>query len=125
MMEANISTGPVFTQMATAPHVIEAVHHTTSPVPVSSGVLSGMLLEPIRPRYPEIARIARVEGTVIVEAVITSAGAIAQLRVVSGPPMLRQAALDAIRTARYQPYRLNGNPIEVQTTISVNFRLGS
>lgn len=84
-----------------------------------------MLLTPIHPIYPEIARIARVQGTVVVEAIISRTGTIESLRAISGPPMLRQAALDAIRAARYRPYRLNGSPTEVQTTITVNFRLGS
>jgi protein TonB len=83
-----------------------------------------MLLAPIRPVYPAIARAARVEGTVVVEAVISRAGRIESLRVVSGPAMLQRAAMDAIREARYRPYRLNGEPTEVETTITVNFRMG-
>jgi protein TonB len=91
---------------------------------VSSGVSQGMLLTPIRPVYPAIAKAAHVEGVVVVEAVISRMGTIESLRVVSGPEMLRGAALEAIREARYQPYRLNGEPVEVQTTITVNFRMG-
>jgi protein TonB len=94
------------------------------PLPVSTGVLQGMLLAPIRPVYPAIAKAAHVGGTVVVEAVISRTGTIESLRVVSGPLMLQQAALDAIREARYQPFRLNGEPTEVQTTITVNFRMG-
>ena len=81
-------------------------------------------MAPIRPIYPVIARAAGVQGTVIVEAVISRIGTIESLHVVSGPPMLQSAALDAIREARYHPYRLNGEPTEVQTTITVNFRIG-
>jgi periplasmic protein TonB len=91
---------------------------------VSKGVSEGMLLAPIRPVYPVIAKAAGVQGTVVVEAVISRKGTIESLHVVSGPAMLQNAALDAIRQARYQPYRLNGEPTEVQTTITVNFRLG-
>jgi protein TonB len=91
---------------------------------VSTGVSEGMLLVPIRPVYPVIARAAHVEGAVVVEAIISRAGTIESLHVVSGPLMLQAAALDAIREARYRPYRLNGEPTEVQTTITVNFRLG-
>jgi protein TonB len=83
-----------------------------------------MLLAPIRPVYPAIAKAAHVEGTVVVEAVISRTGTIESLRVVSGPLMLQQAALDAIRAGRYQPFRLNGEPTEVQTKITVNFRMG-
>jgi protein TonB len=82
-----------------------------------------MLLTPIRPVYPAIAKAARVEGSVVVEAVISRMGTIESLRVVSGPTMLQSAALEAIRGAKYQPYRLNGEATEVQTTITVNFRL--
>jgi periplasmic protein TonB len=91
---------------------------------VSTGVSEGMLLAPIRPAYPVIAKVARVQGTVVVEAVISRQGAIESLHVVSGPAMLQNAALDAIREARYRPYRLNGEPIAVETTITVIFRLG-
>lgn len=95
-----------------------------APLHVSTGVLQGMLIAPIRPVYPVIAKAAHVEGVVIVEAVISRTGTIESLHVVRGPAMLQNAALEAIRQARYQPYRLNGEPTEVQTTITVNFRLG-
>jgi periplasmic protein TonB len=91
---------------------------------VSSGVSEGMLMAPIRPIYPAIAKAAHVEGTVVVEALISKTGTIESLHVVGGPPLLQSSALDAIRAARYQPYRLNGEPTEVQTTITVNFRIG-
>jgi protein TonB len=84
-----------------------------------------MLLAPIRPVYPAIAKAAHVEGTVIVEATISATGAIESLHVLSGPEMLRGAALEAIRTARYRPYQLNGQPTAVQTTITVNFKIGA
>ena len=92
---------------------------------ISTGVSAGMLLAPIRPMYPVIARAAGVQGTVVVSAVISRTGAIESLRVLSGPPMLQSAALEAIRAAHYQPYRLNGEPTEVETTITVNFRMGA
>jgi protein TonB len=93
------------------------------PVKVSTGVLEGMLIAPIRPVYPAIAVAARVQGSVIVEAIISRIGTIESLRVVSGPMMLQNAALEAIRAARYRPYRLNGEPTEVETRITVNFRM--
>lgn len=97
----------------------------SKPLRVSDGVSAGMLTTPIRPIYPAIAIAAHVEGKVIVEAVISKVGAIESLHVVSGPEMLRASAMDAIRAARYQPYKLNGEPTDVQTTITVNFRIGS
>ncbi len=86
---------------------------------------AGLLLTPIQPVYPRIAVAAGIQGTVVMEAVISKTGRIESLHVVSGSPMLQTAALDAVRGARYRPYLLNGEPTEVQTTISVNFRLGS
>lgn len=94
------------------------------PVRVSSGVGAGMLMAPIRPVYPQIARAAHVEGAVVVEAVISPLGRIERAHVVSGPAMLAGAALDAVQAARYVPYRLNGTATEVETTITVNFRMG-
>jgi protein TonB len=106
------------------PVVTVASTKSDSRLTVSSGVLQGMLLAPIRPVYPSIARAAHVEGTVVIEAIISKTGTIESLHIVSGPPMLQNAALEAIRTARYQPYRLNGEPTEVETKITVNFRIG-
>jgi protein TonB len=91
---------------------------------VSTGVYTGTLLAPIRPIYPAIAKAAGVSGTVVVEAIISKTGTIESLNVTSGPEMLRRAALDAIRAARYRPYLLNGEPTEIQTTFTVNFRIG-
>lgn len=92
---------------------------------ISSGVSAGLLLAPIRAQYPEIARITRTEGTVIVEAVISRTGTIESAHVLSGPPMLQRAALDAVQQARYRPFLLNGQPTDVQTTVTVVFRMGS
>ena len=97
----------------------------TRPTRVSTGVLNGMLLSPIVPVYPAIARAAHVEGSIVIEAVISKTGRIESLNVASGPEMLRTAALDAVRQARYAPYKLNGDPVDVQTVITVVFRLGA
>jgi protein TonB len=106
------------------PAVTVAPVKTSALLNVSTGVMEGRLLAPIRPVYPAIAKAAHVEGTVVVEAIISRAGTIESLHVVSGPEMLQRAALDAIREARYQPYRLNGVATEVETRITVNFRIG-
>ncbi len=103
---------------------VGAARTANRPLSISSGVSAGMLIAPIRPVYPAIARAAHVEGTVVVEAIISRAGTIESLHVISGPMMLQSAAIDAIRAARYKPYRLNGEPMDVQTTITVNFRMG-
>ena len=93
------------------------------PLQVSSGVTSGMLLTPITPVYPNIAKATRTQGAVVMEAVISRTGTIESLHVVSGPDMLRTAALQAVEHARYKPFLLNNQPVEVQTIITVNFRL--
>jgi len=106
------------------PSVTIVQPRATGRISVSRGVSQGMLIAPIRPVYPAIAKAAHLEGTVVVEAVISVTGNVESLHVLSGPVMLQSAAIDAIRAARYQPYRLNDVPTEVQTTITVNFRLG-
>ena len=93
-------------------------------VTISAGVAVGLLTQKTTPIYPPIAKTARVSGTVEIQATISNAGTIKDMRVVSGPVMLRQAALDAVRSWRYKPYRLNNEPTEVQTTINVIFSLG-
>jgi protein TonB len=93
-------------------------------VKISSGVMAGMLLLKTTPMYPPIARAARVQGTVVLQASISKTGAIENLHVVSGPAMLQQAALDAVRSWRYKPYLLNNEPVEVETQVNVIFTLG-
>jgi protein TonB len=93
-------------------------------VNISAGVAIGMLIQKTTPIYPPIAKAARVSGTVILQAMISKSGTIEDLRVISGPAMLQQAALDAVKTWRYRPYLLNNEPVEVETTINVIFSLG-
>lgn len=93
-------------------------------VSVSAGVAAGMLIRKTQPVYPSIARSARVQGTVVLQATISRAGSVINLKVVSGPPMLRQAAIDAVMTWQYRPYLLNNEPTEVDTTVNVLFSLG-
>ena len=75
------------------------------------------------PVYPLIAKAAKVSGTVVLEATISKKGSIEDLRVVSGPPLLQQESLTAVRTWRYKPYLLNGVPMEYKTTVRVLFTL--
>jgi len=93
-------------------------------VNISAGVAVGMLLQKTQPVYPPIAKAARVSGTVVLTATISKQGTIEGLKVLSGPAMLQQAAMDAVRTWRYRPYLLNNDPVEVETTINVIFTLG-
>jgi protein TonB len=91
---------------------------------VSSQVVEGLLINKVYPVYPPIAKAAGVQGTVTLAAMISMSGAIENLRVASGPPMLQQSALEAVRQWRYRPYMLNGQPIEVETSVNVIFSLG-
>jgi len=93
-------------------------------VNISAGVAVGMLIQKTTPNYPPIAKAARVSGTVVLQATISKTGSIENLRVVNGPAMLQQAALDAVKTWRYRPYLLNNEPVEVETTVNVIFTLG-
>lgn len=93
-----------------------------TPIRVSRAMQS-YLIHRVEPRYPEIARAARLEGAVLIKALINSEGRIEQAQVISGSPLLSGAALDAIRQWRYRPYLLNDKPVEVETEITVNFYL--
>ena len=84
-----------------------------------------MILSKTNPIYPVIARTTGTSGTVVLAATISTTGRIENLNVVSGPTMLRQAAIDAVKTWRYRPYLLNNQPVEVETTINIAFTLGS
>jgi protein TonB len=90
---------------------------------ISAGVAEGMLLHRTAPIYPEYAKSAHLAGTIVLGATITKQGNIANLHVLSGPPMLRGPAMEAVRTWRYRPYMLNNEPVEVETTVSVIFSL--
>jgi protein TonB len=100
----------------------------TSVVPVvstiSAGVAEGMAIHKTPPVYPKIARDTHASGTVVLGATINRSGMIENLRVFSGPVILRGAAMDAVKTWRYRPYMLNNQPVAVQTTINVVFSLG-
>jgi TonB family protein len=91
---------------------------------VSSGVAQGQLLRQVSPQYPNQARQDRVEGTVVLQAVISKDGSVQKLTVVSGPSSLTKAAMDAVKQWRYRPFALNGEPVEADTQINVNFKLG-
>jgi protein TonB len=91
--------------------------------PRVSRMMEGNLIYRVQPQYPALARQARVQGAVILRAVITREGKIANLQVVSGHPLLVQSAMDAVLQWRYRPYYLNNEPVEVETQVTVNFTL--
>ncbi len=96
---------------------------TPQRVRVSSGVSQGLLVRRVNPTYPPLARQARIQGTVILQAQISKDGTIENLQLVSGHPMLAPAAIEAVKQWKYKPYLLNGEPVEVDTQVQVNFTL--
>ncbi|HLJ44581.1 MAG TPA: energy transducer TonB [Bryobacteraceae bacterium] len=93
--------------------------------PHVSHMMEGNLIYRVQPEYPALARQARIQGTVILRAEISREGKIQNLQLISGHPLLVQAAMDAVRRWRYRPYVLNDQPVEVETQITVNFTLFS
>lgn len=94
-------------------------------VRISQGITKGLLIHRVDPSYPVLARQARVQGEVVLKAVIGTSGQIQDLQLVSGHPMLVPSAIEAVKQWRYKPYLLNGQPVEVETTITVIFQLSS
>jgi TonB family protein len=92
-------------------------------VEVSPGVVQGMLMHQVAPVYPDQAKRYGIQGSVVLKAMIGRDGRIADLTAISGPPELIPAAISAVQQWRYRPYTLNGEPVAVQTTITVNFKL--
>jgi protein TonB len=95
-----------------------------SRIRVGGNVQAASLVNKVTPQYPPIAKTAHVSGTVILHAIIAKDGSIQELQYMSGPPLLMKSAMDAVREWRYKPTMLNGDPVEVDTTISVVFSLG-
>jgi len=102
-----------------------AVPHIATPtrVRVSSGVSQGLLVHRVSPTYPPLARQARIQGVVVLQAQISKDGSIQNLQLISGHPMLAPAAIEAVKQWKYKPYLLNGEPVEVDTQVQVNFTL--
>jgi periplasmic protein TonB len=96
---------------------------TPTRVRVSQGVTQGLLIRKVQPAYPPLARQARIQGTVLLAAEISKDGSIENLHLISGHPMLAPAAIEAVKQWKYKPYILNGEPVEVETQITVNFTL--
>jgi TonB family protein len=92
-------------------------------VNVSQGVSQGLLVKKVQPTYPSNALTLHVEGAVELLATISKNGNITAVKVVSGPPLLTRAASDAVKQWKYKPYLLNGEPVEIQTQVTINFRL--
>lgn len=96
---------------------------TPQRVRVSQGVSNGLLIRKVQPAYPPLARQARIQGQVLLQAQISKDGSIENLQLISGHPMLAPAAIEAVKQWRYKPYMLNGEPVAVDTQVVVNFTL--
>ena len=96
---------------------------TPQRVRVSSGVSTGLLIKKVTPNYPQLAKQARIQGSVVLQAEISKEGTIQNLQLISGHPMLAPAAIEAVKQWRYKPYLLNGEPVAVETQVVVNFSL--
>jgi len=92
-------------------------------VNVKAEVMQDQIVTKVTPVFPPEAKAAKIQGKVVLEAVIGKEGRVENLKVVSGPKDLQQSALDAVRQWVYKPYLLNGNPVEVITTINVHYSL--
>ncbi len=111
--------GSVLSSVSVAPPKMA----TPTRVRVSSGVFAGLLIRKTTPVYPPLARQARIQGVVVLQAQISKEGNIENLQLVSGHPMLAPAAIEAVKQWKYKPYLLNGEPVEVETQVQVNFTL--
>jgi len=90
---------------------------------ISQGVSQGLLLKRVQPAYPSQAMQMRMEGRVELQANISKIGTVTGIKQLSGPPLLGRSAVEAVRQWKYKPFYLNGEPVEVQTQITVNFKL--
>jgi protein TonB len=115
--------GSVLSSTSSLSVVPKFVPATPQRIRISAGVTKGMCIHREEPLYPPLARAARVQGEVVLSAIINANGQIENLQLVSGHPMLVPAAIAAVKTWRYKPYLLNGQPVEVDTTITVIFSL--
>jgi len=120
--------GGVLSEVLGSARSVPIVAKTPEPMPikrirVASRVAEANLIHDVAPQYPPEAGRARVEGTVVLMAVIGKDGSVQDVRVESGLPLLAQAAIDAVKQWRYRPYLLNGEPVEVDSRITINFTL--
>ena len=104
-------------------NVVPVLRPTPTRAVRTSTMLEGNLIRRVEPVYPPLAKTARIQGSVVLSALISKDGVMENLHALSGPPMLVPAAISAVSQWRYRPYILNSEPIEVETRITVNFTL--
>jgi protein TonB len=108
-----VTSAPVAVPSAAAPEMLR----------VSQGVTQGLLIRRVQPVYPQSAMQMRIAGTVQLLAVISKTGDVANVKILTGEPVLARAAVDAVRQWKYKPYLLDGEPVEIQTQVTINFKL--
>jgi TonB family protein len=104
---------------------LSAAAQTTEPTQLSDSAAQGLLIKKVNPVYPPLARQARIQGTVLLGITISKSGDVENMQLISGHPMLGPAAIEAVKQWKYQPYLVNGDPVEVQTRVLVNFVLAA
>jgi len=109
--------------MKSAPVSVPRVAAPVETLKVSQGVTQGLLLKRVQPSYPAQARQLRVQGSVLLQAMIARSGNISSIKVLEGEPTLARAAVEAVKQWKYKPYYLNGEPVDIQTQITINFKL--
>jgi protein TonB len=124
------ASGEVLTEMPTSAPSVPILAKSREPMPIkkvriASRVAEANLIHDVAPQYPPEAGRARVEGTVVLMAVIATDGTVKDVRVESGLPILAQAAVDAVKQWRYKPYLIDGEPVEVDSRITINFNLST
>jgi periplasmic protein TonB len=117
--------GGIINSTSTLAHVPKFQPVAPQRVRVSQGVTNGLIIRKVQPQYPILAKAARIQGDVVLKAIIDKNGAIQDLQLISGHSMLVPAAIEAVREWRYRPFLLNEQPVEVETTITVIFTLGN
>jgi protein TonB len=122
--------GGVFNEMLNSAPSVPVLAKSPVPTPVkrmriASRVAEANLIHDVTPQYPPEAGRARIEGTVVLMAVIGTDGSVKDVRIESGLPILAQAAMDAVKQWRYKPYMVDGEPVEVDSRITINFNLSA
>lgn len=101
----------------------EAQPEPPAPLELSPDIVQTLLLKRVAPLYPPLARQARIQATVVLNIVINMLGEVRDVQLYSGHPMLAPAAIEAVKQWRYRPYEQNGQPVEIKTTVQINFTL--
>ena len=123
-------SGGVLTAMPTSARSVPVLAKSAEPMPVkrmriASRIAEANLIHDVPPQYPPEAGRSRIEGTVVLMALIGTDGTVKDVRVESGLPLLAQAAIDAVKQWRYKPYLIDGEPVEVDSRITINFNLST